>query len=95
MSKPDGMSLCNVISFRESPFSCAAQVLFSAYRDAHFSDECLQVSHFTMHNFRAGNSDDEIFSHTLHFSVGRRKHAGRGIQNGFSSVESAIEIRDY
>lgn len=70
MPKPDGMSLCKVISFRESPFFCAAQTLFNAYRDAHFSDESLQVSHFNMLNFRAGNSDDKNFSYTLYLSLG-------------------------
>lgn len=70
MPKRDGMSFCNVISFRGSPIFCAAQVLFNAYRDAHFSDESLWVSHFNMLSFRAGNSDDKIFSYTLHPSLG-------------------------
>lgn len=72
MPKPAGMSLCNVIILRESPFVCAVQVLFSAYRDAHFSDETLGVGHFNMLNFRAGNSDDKFFSYTLHLSLGTK-----------------------
>lgn len=72
MPKPAGMSLCNAMSLRESPFVCAAQVLFNAYKDAYFSDETLSVSHLNMLNFRAGNSDDKFFSCTLHLSLGRK-----------------------